>query len=75
MRINTELATTLDKKYGKGKWKLRHANYWATSNSAAKAAGVDPASTWAIGVTVGKTLQLPKKIYKSQEDIIYAETT
>lgn len=74
MRINTELAALLDKKYGRGKWKLRHANYWSTSNTVAEKRGVDPAKTWALGVIIKNSLALPKKVYATQEDIIYAET-
>ena len=73
MRINTELAALLDKKYGRGKWKLRHSNYWSTSSTVAEKRGVDPAKTWALGVIKGKALSLPKHVYETQEDIIYAE--
>jgi hypothetical protein len=59
MRFTVEIEKALNKKVGKGKWKIRHAIHWATSLAVAKRKKLDPTKAWAVSILNGSEWSHP----------------
>jgi len=69
MRFTIEIESELNKKFGKKKWKIRHALNWAESLKAAKAKGLDPTKAWAVSILKNKVWTRPTHAVKHLNDL------